>query len=1065
MHAKLGAILILSMLALAGTYFKITMFGTIAFVFGTVVALVAVRLVGLGGALIVALVGASYTWVAWGHPYAMLISVLEVLVVGYFARRSDNLALIDVAFWVVLGAPLAFVTYVTALELSWASSAFVALKLSVNGVFNAVFAGLVLGVLPGLLPSTIRRLPKMSYDALLFHTLAFVALIATLALTIADSRDDQRSRLQDVSTFLWFVGNDVLQSLSKDPEAHPTAERYSGRLASMLGAAGDRSGIAGSLTIAKVATDGSIVPLSGEARSFGKTGSVIVRPDGLAIWSPARDRHEILRTRESVYFVSLPVGAVSDMAALRVELRAAPVVDALEASGRWNLLMLTGAMVFVFIASRLLSLQLSTPLRRLSEATGNLPSLIRSGSHGIDLPESAVLEIDQVSASFRDMTGELRQMFIERDELNRTLEARVLERTRQLDLMSQVARQTTNGVVVTDPEGRATWVNEAFERMTGFAASEMIGQVPGHLLQRMAPPDEIMQVMQDGLANRKSFHVEILNHTKGGKPYWIDLQCNPMEDAEGRHIGFIAIQNDVTERMAMQRSLQQSLERLQLSTEVAELGVWSLDPETSRIDWNEQNHRLAGISPGQDIRQEWIARTHPEDAAFIDAKIRDLIVRQSGDASFEFRLNHPEKGERTLSSIARAIHENGRLVRITGVTWDVTDERLAADLLKRSLQHNEAILNNVDDAIITIDTRGLIASCNRATELIFGYKTEEMLGKSISMVMPSHHAAQHDRYIGLYQRGGTSRVVGQVGQFEAVRANGEIFPVELAVTEIDAGDGRFFMGILRDITERKKIEKMQSEFLATVNHELRTPLTSIKGTLSLLRSGVAGQLNESGERIVAAALRNAEQLGRMVEEMLDLERMQQGKLEILCTAERVDHLVVQAVEMNRVLAGDRKIRIAIGPEPLPEAIVSVDGPRVIQILTNFLSNAIKFSHQGDTIDVRMVLRNGLVRISVIDHGPGIPRDKQSLLFQKFAQLDTSDARLHRGAGLGLAISRELALRMGGRVGLQSDEGEGSEFWAEFPCIDPPSQPVSSPVRAGMQRPLEMMSDERQAGRD
>lgn len=1034
MHAKLGATLVLSMLAWAGTYFNITMFGTIAFVFGSVVALVAVRLVGLGGAIVVAVAGASYTWFAWGHPYAILIFTLEILVVGLSARRSDNIALIDMAYWVLLGAPLTFMTYGGMLELSWASSAFIALKLSVNAVFNAVVAGLVLGVLPGLLPKSVHRLPKMSFDALLFHTLAFVALIASLALTIADSKDDERNRLQDVSTFLWFVGNDVLQSLADDPDARPEADWFKARLAATLGMPDVGSTILNNLAISKVASDGSMVTILGEARSFGSSGSVDLRLDGLAKWSPAAEMHAIRRARESVYFVSLPTDAVPGFTEVRVELRAAPVLDALEASGRQNLLLLTGAMVFVFLASKLLTLQLGTPLRRLSDATDSLPRAILSGGDMSGLPESNIREIDQVAGSFREMARDLSRMFRERDELNRTLEDRVAERTRQLDLMSRVARQTTNGVVVTDPDGRVTWVNEAFEEMTGFAAHEMLGQVPGRLLQRTPPPPEIMERMRNGLDKREGFHVELLNHTKAGAPYWIELRCNPMEDSEGQHIGFIAIENDVTERMAMQLSLRQSLERLQLATEVAELGVWSIDPTTGKIDWNEQNYRLAGISPEQDIRTEWIARTHPEDVASVELKIRDLIANQSGDVSFEFRLHHPVKGQRTLSSIARAIQENGRLVRITGVTWDITDERLAADLLRRSVQHTEAILNNVEDAIVTIDTKGLISSCNRATERIFGYKAEDMMGKSISMIMPSNHAAQHDRYLRSYQRGVPSRVVGQMGQFEAIRANGEVFPVELAVTEIDEGDGRFFMGILRDVTERKKIEKMQSEFLATVNHELRTPLTSIKGTLSLLKNGVVGELNQNGERVVTAALRNAEQLGRMVEEMLDLERMQQGKLEIVRSVERLDLLVVQAVEMNRVIAGNRNIQLVMEPEPLPKIHVSVDGSRVIQILTNFLSNAIKFSHQGDSVSIRIAVHNRNVRISVIDHGPGIPGDKQSILFQKFAQLDTSDSRRHRGAGLGLAISRELANRMGGRVGLHSVEGDGSEFWVEFPCV-------------------------------
>ncbi|WP_374434225.1 PAS domain S-box protein [Tabrizicola sp.] len=1019
----------MAVLAFCGNYLSLDLFGTVSLVFGSIFTLITLQMVGLPLALVVAGVGTSYTLFAWGHPYAILIFGAEVAFVALLSRRMSNLALADALYWVTVGFPLVLITYSGLMDISLSSAAFIGLKQAVNGILNSVVAGLAVGFLPTLFPVLRQHLPKVSFDALLFHILAFVALTTSLALTVAESRTDYRRHVGQLAAFLEAVG---LQSRESVASGSIGEETLLVSLSPMLGITTGVVPLASHLSIAAVDSQGGYSDLLGRTRSLEATGRSVQVAGGLWRWSPEGAMPELLRSNASVYFVTL--GGRPGEDDLRVELSAEPVIEALEASGRRNLLLLAGAMVFVLLASKFFVRLLTQPLIRLASATEGLPRLIASQGLAPDLPPSSVLEYDRLARSFQEMAVELRHIFRERDDLNRTLEARVEERTRQLGLLSQLARQTTNGVVVTDLEGRVTWANEAFEAMTGYTLAEMAGQVPGRILQRERPSSDVIRKMQQGLLNRCSFHVELLNHAKDGRPYWIELRCNPLVDESGEPVGFIAIENDITERVNIQRALQESHERLQLATEVAEMGIWAVDVETGQIEWNERNRRLHGIEADRDVATAWLERVHPEDADRVNALFGDLMQGKANTTRFEFRLNHPDRGPRVLSSIARAVRERDRVIRITGVTRDITHERQASDQLRRAAQHTEAILNNVVDAIIAIDTEGRITSCNRAAERIFGYSAQQMIRKSISMLMPADHAAQHDRYIRSYLDGAPARMMGRVGKLEAVRANGEVFPIELAITEVEAGDGRFFMGIIRDVTEREQVERMQSEFLATVNHELRTPLTSIRGTLALLQNQVVGELDANGERIVAAALKNAEQLGRMVEEMLDLERMRQGRLEIRPAPQSVGELVVQSIELNRVLAETSDIRLVNEASDAPGAMIHVDGARVIQILTNYISNAVKFSERGQTVQIRSAVRDGRARVSVIDNGPGIPKDKHDILFQKFAQLDTSDSRRHRGAGLGLAINRELATRMGGTVGLISQEGSGSEFWVEFPCM-------------------------------
>jgi len=1039
MNGRFALCAALALLAFCINIFALDLFGTVSLLFGSVVALVALTLLGLPLALVVAVAGASYTVFAWGHPYAILIFGAELLFVGLFARRSDNLALADALYWLCIGFPLVLLTYAVMMDLPLASAAFIGLKQAVNGILNAVVAGLILGFLPTLVPALRRKVANVSFDALLFHILAFVAMTTALALTVAESRTEYRRQTDQIEAFLEAIG-----TLSRQRLAQETGEEEDLRLVlqPLLGVSTGIEVAIDDIAIARVDPGSAHGDALGMTRSLGATGTARQVHDTLWRWSPDQSMPELLRANASVYFVHLAAADVSRDSDLRIELSALPVIMALEASGRRNLLLLAGAILFVLLASRLFVRHLTLPLTRLAAATEGLPRQIALNNATPELHPSSVREYDRLATAFQDMARELGNLFRERDDLTRTLEARVEERTRQLALLSQVARQTTDSVVVTDLDGRVTWANDAFETLTGYALDELLGKVPGQLLQREKPSADVLRDIRDGLRDRHGFHVTLLNHTKHGRPYWVEIRCNPLaDDATEEPIGFIAIENDVTDRIAIQEALQQSHERLQLATEVAEMGIWSLDPKTGQMAWNDQNYHLHGVTPGQDVASKWLERVQPIEAKRLSTILDGLMDGSIADISFDFQLNHPDRGARILSSIARAVQDRGRIVSITGVTRDMTQDREASEQLRRAAKHTEAILNNVVDAIIAIDANGCITSVNRAAERIFGYGAPQMTGKTLALLIPPDEAAQQDGALRSALGGSPAQLTGRVSTFEAVRANGEIFPAELAVTEIDEGDGHFFVGILRDLTERERVERMQSEFLATVNHELRTPLTSIRGTLSLLQNRVVGDLDETGDRIVAAALQNAEQLGQMVEEMLDLERMRQDKLAIRLAPEPVQDLVVQSAELNRVLAGSRDIALSVEPFTGP-ARVLVDASRLTQILTNFIGNAVKFSNPGGTITIRTALCDGKVRVSIIDTGPGIPKDKQALLFQKFAQVDTSDARRHRGAGLGLAISRELATRMGGNVGLNSQEGSGSEFWVEFPCLPEETPPKS-----------------------
>ena len=239
------------------------------------------------------------------------------------------------------------------------------------------------------------------------------------------------------------------------------------------------------------------------------------------------------------------------------------------------------------------------------------------------------------------------------------------------------------------------------------------------------------------------------------------------------------------------------------------------------------------------------------------------------------------------------------------------------------------------------------------------------------------------------------------------------------------------LGWFHDITERIRIDKMKSEFISTVSHELRTPLTSIVGSLGLIAGGALGELPAQAKNMIEIAHRNSLRLSLLINDLLDMEKLAEGKMEFKMQLQKLMPLIKQALEDNQGYGNARNVRLELTGRSY-DAMVNVDAHRLMQVLSNLLSNAIKYSPDNGTVEVAVQNDQQKVRITVTDRGPGIPAEFRSWMFQKFSQADSSDTRQKGGTGLGLAIARELVERMGGEIGFDSVEGQGASFYVEFP---------------------------------
>lgn len=372
--------------------------------------------------------------------------------------------------------------------------------------------------------------------------------------------------------------------------------------------------------------------------------------------------------------------------------------------------------------------------------------------------------------------------------------------------------------------------------------------------------------------------------------------------------------------------------------------------------------------------------------------------------------------------------------------------------LRVSQQRFSGILEIADDAIISIDAAQTITLFNQGAEKIFGYTASEVLGQPLDILLPERSTIAHHQHV--QEFGATAHRARQMGERRSIfgrRKDGSEFPAEASISHLQLGNEKIFTVILRDITDRQQIERMKDEFISVVSHELRTPLTSIHGSLGMLASGLLSADSPRGKRLLQIAVESTDRLVRLINDILDIERIESGKITMEKQPCNTADLSQQAIEVMQSLAEKAEVTLS-------QTVINVqlwaDPDRILQMLTNLLSNAIKFSAPSSTVWLKaeIIEPEQLLRLpgvpesaylppytqllfSVKDEGRGIPADKLEKIFERFQQVDASDSRNHEGTGLGLAICRSIVQQHNGQIWVNSTVGEGSTFYFTLPLSD------------------------------
>jgi PAS domain S-box-containing protein len=351
-----------------------------------------------------------------------------------------------------------------------------------------------------------------------------------------------------------------------------------------------------------------------------------------------------------------------------------------------------------------------------------------------------------------------------------------------------------------------------------------------------------------------------------------------------------------------------------------------------------------------------------------------------------------------------------------------TQERGRAEELSRQ---QEVLLDAVAEGICGLDRQGKVTFANPAAARLLGAPADALIGRPVHDLL--HGAAGADRVCSedCPLRSAATQSGAASGEENIFRADGSYFPAEYALTPIRS-QGRVSGSVLsfRDISQRYALDRMKDEFISTVSHELRTPLTSIRGALGLLSSGILGEVNEKATNLLRIALTNSDRLVRLINDILDLERIQSGREPLAFHGVQLADIVKQAIEDMQPMADAAGVQLI---HDSTKVEISADPDRLLQVVTNLLSNAVKFSPPNSPVSV--MLRPGVtgVILSVIDHGRGIPADKLETIFGRFQQVDASDSRQKGGTGLGLAICRTIVLQHSGRIWAERNPVRGSTF--------------------------------------
>lgn len=602
-----------------------------------------------------------------------------------------------------------------------------------------------------------------------------------------------------------------------------------------------------------------------------------------------------------------------------------------------------------------------------------------------------------------------------------------LERAATHQSPREMLERITDGFFAVDLDWRFTYINAAAERAFGQERGDVIGRSLWEAFPDVAA-SPAYAAYHEAMATGTVATVDLFYGPING---WYEVRAYPSPN------GLSVFFRNVTESRRLTQDLHESEAQYRTLVEQLPLVVYRLanDEKQTRLYYSPYIEQIIGYDPETALARfndgHWLDLVHPDDQERI-AEIDRETTAAGGPFRADYRFAHPDGREIWLQDECLPLRDDaGAIVGWQGVLIDITD-RVQAEMDQRRLA---AIVEGAEDAIISRALDGTITSWNRGAEQLYGYRADEAIGKSITMIFP-----ETDTDDGALRED----IVGErPTQIEATRRrkDGTSVDVAIALSPIKDRNGMpiGIASITRDITERKRAEaelrealdaaqagvRAKSLFLAMMSHELRTPLQAILGYADFLLQGATGAFTSEQVEDIRYIRQGAGRMATLIDQILELSRLEARRLELASVTVDLAAIVEQVRQDVAPQAGAKGLRLDISvPASLPPVVG--DAERVRQILLNLVGNAVKFTESG-AVRIRAGRTGAGVEVEVSDTGIGISAEALPHIFEEFRQADSGTTRRYGGAGLGLAIARRLAEQMGGSITVQSEPGAGSTF--------------------------------------
>jgi PAS domain S-box-containing protein len=480
---------------------------------------------------------------------------------------------------------------------------------------------------------------------------------------------------------------------------------------------------------------------------------------------------------------------------------------------------------------------------------------------------------------------------------------------------------------------------------------------------------------------------------------------------------------DITERKQAEAALRAAEQRFRTLVEQlpAIIYVAALNSVGSTIYTSPQIETILGFSQAEWMADDdlWRKQIHPDDYARV---MGDVVLSQSTGVPVPSEYRMLTRGGQQLwfRDQAVIVHDPaGQPLFMQGIMFDITERKLVEAALRISESRNRALLDAMPDSIFRLSRAGVYLDVRTDNPA----NLNMLLGRTLFDTLPPEVARQCMASVEQALRTEAMQFIEYQLELEQTVRDFEARVVVCAEDEV--------LTIVRDITERKKIERMKNEFISTVSHELRTPLTSIRGALGLIVGGIAGEIPPKVHEMVEIASKNSERLIRLINDILDIDKIESGKMIFNFQPVELMPLLKYAIDVNRAYAQQFDISFTL-ESSIAGVWVYADSDRLIQALTNLLSNAAKFSPAGAPVSISLARHGEMLRIAIQDRGPGIPEAFRARLFQRFAQADASNTRQKGGTGLGLSITKAIVEKLGGQIGVMVGPEAGSTFSIDLP---------------------------------